>query len=260
MAIADPYLPIQVGKSLTQIDLGIQGDNSGDNISNKNTSYCELTGIYWAWKNLKNTDYIGLSHYRRYFDFHNKIHHLKNIKVIPSKQFQILNLTVPDINTLFSKHDIILAKPNIYPYSIRIDYCCSHLSKDISIIESIVGEVYPEYLNSFKEKIYRNNTLSHYNMFIMKWSSFEKYCTWLFNILKIAEERIDITTYDSTQKRIWGYVAERLLNVYVQKEKMKIKYLPIYLVTDGRKDISILRYCALHLRNNLSFFFQRKWF
>ena len=41
-----------------------------DSISNKNDSYCELTGMYWALKNLKNVDVIGLCHYRRYFDFH----------------------------------------------------------------------------------------------------------------------------------------------------------------------------------------------
>ena len=65
-----PYFPIQVGKALSSVDLGITGDDTGDNISGKNPSYCELTGLYWAWKNLKDTDVIGLCHYRRYFDFH----------------------------------------------------------------------------------------------------------------------------------------------------------------------------------------------
>ena len=70
MATAEPYMPLQVGKDISKIDLNIQGDNTGDNISCKNQSYCELTGMYWAWKNLKNVDYVGLCHYRRYFDFH----------------------------------------------------------------------------------------------------------------------------------------------------------------------------------------------
>ena len=64
----EPYLPLQVGKALSDLDLGLLGDNTGDNISVKNKSYCELTGLYWAWKNLKGIDVIGLCHYRRYFD------------------------------------------------------------------------------------------------------------------------------------------------------------------------------------------------
>ena len=63
----DPmYLPLHVGKAGKSLELGFQGDDTGDNISEKNPEYCELTGLYWAWKNL-DADYIGLSHYRRYF-------------------------------------------------------------------------------------------------------------------------------------------------------------------------------------------------
>ena len=66
---SDIYLPVHVGKANTELSLNMQGDNVGDNISEKNLSYCELTGMYWAWKNLKGVDFIGLCHYRRYFDF-----------------------------------------------------------------------------------------------------------------------------------------------------------------------------------------------
>lgn len=63
----DPmYLPLHVGKAGKDLDLGFQGDNTGDNISEKNATFCELTGIYWAWKNLS-ADYVGLCHYRRHF-------------------------------------------------------------------------------------------------------------------------------------------------------------------------------------------------
>ena len=61
------YLPVQVGKALHP-DLtltGYQPDNEGENISNKNPYLCELTAIYWAWKNMK-ADYVGLVHYRRH--------------------------------------------------------------------------------------------------------------------------------------------------------------------------------------------------
>ena len=68
----EQYFPIHVGKEISDKIINIQGDNTGDNISEKNKSFCELTGMYWAWKNLPKSDYIGLCHYRRYFDFTSK--------------------------------------------------------------------------------------------------------------------------------------------------------------------------------------------
>ena len=63
----DNYMPIQVGKALhPELNLGFQCDNTGDNISSMNPYYCELTGMYWMWKNTS-ADIIGLVHYRRYF-------------------------------------------------------------------------------------------------------------------------------------------------------------------------------------------------
>ena len=56
------YLPVQVG-SEGKDDLGYQRDNIGEHISHLNPYYCELTGLYWAWKNL-DCEYLGLVHYR----------------------------------------------------------------------------------------------------------------------------------------------------------------------------------------------------
>ena len=69
------YIPLHVGAQGKSgpngepLDLGYVKDNTGDNISLKNPGYCELTGLYWAWKNLS-SDYIGLAHYRRHFSLH----------------------------------------------------------------------------------------------------------------------------------------------------------------------------------------------
>lgn len=65
----EPFFPIQAGKALhPDLDLGFTCDNTGDNISEKNDHYSELTVLYWGWKNIKDVEYIGLNHYRRYFD------------------------------------------------------------------------------------------------------------------------------------------------------------------------------------------------
>lgn len=68
----DFFLPVQVGSAHSIVDLKMQRDDQGENISSKNKSYCELTAMYWAWKNLQNIEIIGLSHYRRFFDFNNQ--------------------------------------------------------------------------------------------------------------------------------------------------------------------------------------------
>ena len=56
----DMYLPLYVG-SKGKEDIGFMRDDVKNNISEKNPYFCELTGLYWAWKNLDD-DYIGLSH------------------------------------------------------------------------------------------------------------------------------------------------------------------------------------------------------
>ncbi len=63
---------IQVGAVLTDLRMKDLTDMTGDNISEKNPIYCELTGLYWMWKNMiirgAKEDYYGLYQYRRVLD------------------------------------------------------------------------------------------------------------------------------------------------------------------------------------------------
>ena len=96
------YIPVYVGAEGKDLDLGYTKDNTGDNISKKNKNYCELTGLYWAWKNI-DAEYIGLAHYRRHFC-------IKGAK--GSKEEKVL--TFPQAAELVKDNDIILPNPRNY--------------------------------------------------------------------------------------------------------------------------------------------------
>ena len=122
MANQEPYFPVHVGKALSDAKLGIQPDDEGKNISAKNRSYCELTGLYWAWKNLKNVDVVGLCHYRRYFDFHNQCDTVMPETPYKTEDFGKLDLSIPN-EVLESIHDgeAYVVKPRFYRESLCVN-------------------------------------------------------------------------------------------------------------------------------------------
>ena len=116
----DLYSPIHVGKSLSENDFGYLGDNRGNNISDKNRNFCELTALYWAWKNdyFKTYNYCGLAHYRRYLSGD-----------LTFNQFNILSSD--QIKDLMSDHDILLPKKRkYYIETIENHYCNAHNRSD----------------------------------------------------------------------------------------------------------------------------------
>lgn len=246
----DQYMPIHVGKELSEKELNIQVDNVGDNISHKNKSYCELTGLYWAWKNLTKIEYIGLCHYRRYFDFSSKFS-LKDSKIKPVSQFINKDIDNVDVNKILKNCDIILAKPKSYPYNLRTDYSVCHLSKDFFILADVINDLYPDYSEVFVDVMEFNNQLSPYNMFLSRFELFDEYCNWLFTILDEVEKRIDIKEYNVFQKRIFGYMAERLLPVFVKKNNLKVHYYPIVLFKDNSIKVSNTRYLLNKIFNKV---------
>ncbi len=221
------FFPIQVGKELSDITLDMQGDNTGDNISSKNKNYCELTGMYWAWRNLDDYDYIGLCHYRRYFSFSSKGINRKPFFIIKEKELKSKKIVCGDVDSLMADCDVVLPRRLIFQKSLKRYYCKVHYTKDYNTLKEVVGELYPDYTAAFDHIMEHNNKVSSYNMFIMSKSEFKKYSEWLFDILFEVEARTDISTYDIYQARIYGYMAERLLNVYVYQNKLKVKYLPV---------------------------------
>lgn len=235
------FLPVQVGAAISDVDLGMQRDDQVngepcDNISAKNKNYCELTALYWAWKNIKkiypNIEYIGLNHYRRYFSFDRK-NYFDDAVILPEREVKNYRLDKTKLEKILSKYDALMAKPRIYPYSLKVDYSVNHVSEDINTIEKIIHDKYPSYSKDFISVITCNNKLSPYNMNVIGWNDFCKYCEWLFSILYEAEKMINIEHYNATQSRIWGYLAERLFNVWIEHNNLKIKFLNIKKFFNG---------------------------
>ena len=254
------FLPIQVGAAISDVDLGIQRDDQVngqpcDNISDKNKSYCELTALYWAWKNIKkiypNIKYIGLNHYRRFFDFE-RITHCDYITENES-EISKYHFNSEKLCNILSQYKFIAPKKKTYPYTIGIHYCNSHISEDYEILKKTLINLFPEYERSFHYVFEINNKISFYNMFICSYEDFCSYCEWLFAILFEVEKKCDISNYNQLQGRIFGYMAERLLNVYIFHNKFKLKYYPVvwYLKTK-EKTISIWKYVIHNIKNNIS--------
>jgi hypothetical protein len=207
------YLPVQTGAALSVDDLGFTRDDSGDNISNRNRNYCELTGLYWAWKNL-DADYIGLSHYRRHFTLRK------------GTDKQALPVSGEELEPLLNKYDVILPRKRYYYIETSYtQYIHAHHKEDLDNTEAVLNDLYPEYLDAYREVM--NRTSGHrFNMFIMKKDVFDDYCTWVFSILFELEKRLDISDYSLNDARVFGFVGERLLDVWIRKNQIVYKEIP----------------------------------
>ncbi|ACX74599.1 conserved hypothetical protein [Fibrobacter succinogenes subsp. succinogenes S85] len=209
----DPmYVPVHVGAE-GKPSLGYIGDNTGDNISLKNKNYCELSGLYWAWKNL-DADYLGIAHYRRHFS------------IRPKKDKWNSILSEKELMPLFSDCDVVLPKPRDYFIETNYSqYAYAHHAIDLDTTREILTEKYPEYIPVYDD--YMKRTIGHrFNMFIMKRDVLNRYCEWLFDILFELEKRLDISQYSLNDSRVFGFVSERLLDVWLEKNAIQYKEIP----------------------------------
>ena len=213
------YLPVQVGTDGKEKIEGYQPDNVGENISTQNPYFCELTGLYWAWKNI-DSDYIGLVHYRRYFTESRKIPKDENAK------FNIV-LNSEETRKILENTDVILPKKRKYYIENLYDhYKHTMYIEPLDETRKIIEEKYPEYIEEF-DKLHKRTSAHMFNMFIMKKEILNDYCNWLFDILFELEKRMDVTQYDSFHARFFGRVSELLLDVWINKNKINYKEVKV---------------------------------
>lgn len=210
------YQPIQVGCSLGNgiAELPYLKDNTLENISFKNASYCELTALYWAWKNSK-ADIIGLMHYRRYL----------TLKKHPASLSDVLG--EKDIQSFLMDCDIILPYKDKIFGTVEEQYKTNANIEDFNKVKLIIEKKYPDYLDAFLT-VSKADKIYTCNIFIAKKEIMDSYCFWVFDILKELEKEINIQSYSKSQKRVYGYLAERLLNVWVLHERIKVKEVYLY--------------------------------
>ena len=233
------YKLVQVNaKKRGELWKGFIHDDSGENISEKNESYCELTAVYWGWKN-SSAEIKGLNHYRRYFSA-NENPILTGSKAISTQMIKDLCLQEDRMIADLSEYDIILQMPYIpYPSTAGEDLTKYCYEKDVEKLTEVIREKFPEYENAYFS-VMQGKNLSYCNMLIAKREIFDAYCEWLFSVLEAVEERCDISNYDPQHKRLFGYLAEVLLNVYVQKHQLKAKYYtPLYVESFDKKETSL---------------------
>lgn len=209
MPNAEGYMPILVGAAKNyKPGIEYQRDDEGENISSKNPNYNELTAVYWAWKNLKDIDAVGLVHYRRLF-FDTKPYSLDNV------------LSINKARKLLVKYDVILPrKRNYYIETNYSHYIHAHHREPLDETRKIIVKNYPQYLIMF-DKIMHRRKAHMFNMFIMKKDAFDSYCSFMFGVLEKLEKEIDISNYSIQEARVYGYISELLMDVWLETNAYK---------------------------------------
>lgn len=220
--------PVQVGCSMRN-DLfpWAWHDNDGENISDQNAMYCELTAQYWAWKNV-DAEYYGFCHYRRYFNFSSNRYKendwgeiIESLPIGTSTQrkyslddesveaairdFDVVTTEAKDLSAFPGGNDTPIKQYAAAP-KLRID--------DLYHVFAIVEDMYPEYIPDVVA--FANGHKSYFcNMFIMKKAIFRDYSQWLFSILERFVSEWDSSLHSKEGLRTPGHLAERLFNIYL---------------------------------------------
>jgi len=236
------YRAIQVGSAADGFP-GCLRDDTGDNIADRNASYCELTAMYWIWKNTDDP-FKGLAHYRRYF----------GRRAFSSRVRDIVGYEA--LIGMLEGRDLLAAKPAVYHVNAREQLlmdCCT--PETFSKLESVVEALSPEYMDAFRA-FFAGNRAAQYNMLLCRKTLFDDYCAWLFPILFSLEDQVDLTGASDYQRRLFGFMGERLMNVWLLHNRLSVGYLPVVSTEYTWKDH--LTYLRRDVTNGLRFRLQNK--
>ena len=197
------YIPLHVGQKASQ-DIGYMGDDTGESISEWNNYFGELTGVYWVWKNIHDADIIGICHYRRYF--------LDQDRTLMSQQ---------QYEDILQKYDIVVSNLAYADKPYREYYGEAHNVADLLTTGEVLKEKYPEYGLYFDTAI-EGDRYYYGNLMASSIQLFQSYAAWLFDILFEVQKRIDVSGYDLYNQRVFGFLSEQLLKVWIDKNDLKV--------------------------------------
>lgn len=196
---------LQVGAANGKERIASLADDIDDNISNRNGTYSELTGLYWMWKNRIKCDsnyldnYYGLSHYRR----------------------RLMLLEDDLLRLVDNEIDVVLPYPMPYEPNIGVHSKRYLSSRECEAMEVSLKEVYPEYADDY-DKIMNQGYLYNYNIILAKGKALDEYCSWLFPLLFKIEKMNDSEGIKKTNRYI-GYVGETLETLYFMHNRNKYR-------------------------------------
>ncbi len=229
----DPlYLPVQAGAALGS-ELGVARDDTGVHISPRNPLYCELTVHYWLWQNVK-AEVYGLCHYRRYFAGRGRPRGLADI------------LNADDMAALLQEAEVLVPRPRLYLIETNAShYAHAHRPGDLAHLRSILCDLHPDFLPAY-DAVMKRRWGRRFNMFVMKREAFQAYSAWLFSVLFALEDRLE----QPIPPRTMGFIGERLMDVWLEKTRPRLKELPV-LHTEGQDwPRRILRFLGRKIRGN----------
>ena len=232
--------PLHVGRSVSPYKDSLswmQGDDTGANISSKNGSYCEMTAHYWIWKNVHDTEYVGVCHYRRFFG---------------------IDLSANTINDVLADADVLMVEPSWHVDSVYSYFAKFMGAENMTILSMVMKKRFPGYFDTL-EKICDGIKFHPFNMLLCRKDLFDDYCQWMFTILEECEKYVKPAPYTNARRAL-AYMAELLTGVYFIHRQLKIKTVPYYKIEDGQKVLVTLtdedkRNMALYeslLQNELS--------
>lgn len=249
------YLPLYVGAQSRSneekpvLNREYAEDDKGENISVLNPYFCELTGLYWAWKNL-DAQYIGLVHYRRHFSM-GKRAGFENILT-----YKELEPYLGDIKVFVPK------KRRYYIETLYSHYGHTHYVEHLDETRKIIAERYPDFIQSY-DRVMNRSYGYMFNMMIMQKDLLNRYCGWLFDILFMLQDRIDTEGFSAFSKRCYGRVSEIIFNVWLDrqieageiKEKQVMEIPWIYLEKSKwrKKGMAFLKAKFCHIKYEESF-------
>jgi hypothetical protein len=189
-------VPIQVGAALTKQKIAEVRDDTGENISDRNRRYSEMTAFYWMWKNAT-ADYLGICHYRRLFVDLDKI---------------VGKLQTTDI-------DAVLPLPTLCEKSVYEDYLLKHIPTVWQPMMEVLKEFSPEYYEA-AQSIYQGRCFYASNMCILRREVLNDLCRWMFPIVMEIERRVG-NLADPYYNRYAGFCTERLITLYFLYNKQE---------------------------------------